>query len=105
MKIPSIKLMIPDRAIACIIFGCFSLFIFRVYASLIWLPVEAGHISDQAAHAMGPIAGSLETARRVLAIAALLWCIWSWCKEWWLPALIATLFTTLVLFEAFLVDT
>jgi hypothetical protein len=64
-----------------------------------------GHLTAQASEVIGWTCGILEIARRVLAVAALLWCIWSWRKEWWVPAGVATLFTALVLFEAFFIDT
>jgi len=85
METPNNKMKIPDRAIASVIFGCFSIFTLRVFAHLMWLPIQGGDISEQAANAMGPILENLQIAYRVLAIAALVWCIWSWCKEWWLP--------------------
>jgi hypothetical protein len=105
MNAPSIKKQIPDRAIACFVFGFLSLYTFRVYAQLMWGPMPAGHLSDQELEAIGATCGRLETARRVLAIVALVWCIWSWFKEWWVPALIVSLFTALVLFTAFCIDT
>ena len=102
MSTPKTKLMIPDRAIASVVFGFLSLFTFRIYAQLMW---HTSPSSDKAADAMGSILGTLETTRRVLAVVALLWCIWSWRKEWWLPAVLATLFTALALFIAFFIDT
>jgi hypothetical protein len=104
MNAPSIKRQIPDRAIACVVFGCLSIYTLRVYAQLMWGPEPAG-LSHEALEAIGATCGRLETARRVLAIVALIWCIWSWFKEWWVPALIASLFTALVLFTAFCIDT
>ena len=96
------KLTIPDRAIASIIFGFLSLFTLHIYAQLMW---RTSPSSDKAADTMGSILDTLETARRALSVIGLLWCIWSWCKEWWLPAAVATLFTALVLFMAFFIDT
>jgi hypothetical protein len=104
MSTPSPKLAIPDRAIASVIFGCFSIFTLRVFAHLMWLPVQGGGpLPEQAIQAMSPILERLQIAYRLLAIAALAWCIWSWRKEWWLPAVVATLFTALALFLAFFV--
>jgi hypothetical protein len=108
MNAPNIKRQIPDRAVVCIIFGWLSLYTFRVYAELMWGPAGpalGGHWSDQALDAIGSTCERLETGRKVLAIVALIWCVWSWCKEWWVPALVATLFTALVLFTAFCADT
>jgi len=105
MKAPNPKLQIPDRAIASIVFGCLSIYTLRVYADLMWGPTPDGHLSDQALGAIGTTCARLEAARRVLAILALVWCLWSWCKEWWVPATVATLFTLLALYMAFIVDT
>jgi hypothetical protein len=60
--------------------------------------------SNQAAVVAGSILGSLETTRRLLAVVALLWCVWSWRKEWWLPSVFATLCTGVVLYVAFVID-
>jgi hypothetical protein len=104
MSTPNTKLMIPDRAVASVVFGCFSIFTVRIFGHFMWLPVQGGgHISEQAIDAMSPILESLQIAYKLLAIAALFWCIWSWRTEWWLPAAVATLFTALALLDAFLV--
>jgi hypothetical protein len=104
MSAPSIKKTIPDRAIASVAFACFAILVRRVFSSLEWLPIEAGaghfDIPDKF---YIPIIVSLQTGFRGLAVAALVWCIWSWCKEWWLPASLATLLTALALFDVFLV--
>ena len=104
MDTSNIKMKIPDRAIASVAFACFSIFTLRVFGRLLWLPVQGGGpIPEQAIHAMSPILESLQIAYRLLAIVALAWCIWSWYKEWWLPAAVATLFTALALFAAFFI--
>jgi hypothetical protein len=104
MDTPNIKMKVPDRAIASVVFACFSIYTLRVFGRLMWLPVQGGGpIPDQATQAMIPILESLQIAYRLLAIVALAWCIWSWCKEWWLPAAVATLFTALALFTAFVI--
>lgn len=93
--------MIPDRAVASVVFGFLSLLTFRVYSRILW---ETTPKSEEAQAAFGAILGNLETTRRVLAVVALLWCIWSWRKEWWLPSVVATLFTALALFMSFFID-
>jgi hypothetical protein len=104
MNTPNIKMRIPDRAIASVLFSCFSIFTLHVFGKLVWLPVQGGGpIPEQAIKAMSPILASLQIANKVLAIVALVWCIWSWCKEWWLPAAVATLFTALALFVGFFI--
>ena len=101
METTKTKLMIPDRAIASVVFGFLSHFSFMVYCRLLWGTHDQ---TKDGMEAIGSIMGSLETTRRVLAVAALLWCLRSWQKEWWLPATLATILTGLILFEAFLID-
>ena len=104
MKTPNVKMNIPDRAFASVVFSCFSIFTLHVYGRLMWLPVQGGGpIPERATNAMSPILESLQIAYRVMAIVALAWCIWSWCKEWWLPAAVATIFTALALFVVFFI--
>jgi hypothetical protein len=101
MSAPSTKLMIPDRAIASVLFAILSQFTFRVYCQILWGTTSK---SDEAQNTIGSLLGSLETTRRVFAVIALLWCIWSWRKEWWLPSVIATLCTALALYISFFID-
>ena len=104
MSAPSIKKTIPDRAIASVAFACFAILVRRISAQLEWAPLLAGaSLPDKLCDSLGSIQGSLQTGFRGLATAALVWCIWSWCKEWWLPAVLATIFTALALFDVFLV--
>jgi hypothetical protein len=101
MSAPNTKLMIPDRAIASFTFSLLSLLTFRVYATIMWGTTAK---SDDAKAAIGSILDSLETTRRVLAVVAVLWCAWSWRKEWWLPSVIATCFAALALYISFFID-
>jgi hypothetical protein len=101
METTKTKLMIPDRAIASVVFAVLSLLAFWIYCQLLWGTHD--HSRDGMA-VMGSILVGLETTRRTLAMAALLWCVWSWRKEWWLPSIIATLFTGAALYSAFRID-
>jgi hypothetical protein len=101
MSAPNTKLMIPDRAIASVVFSFLSLFTFSVYCQILWGTHDK---TDDGMATVGSILGSLETTRRVLAVVALLWCVWSWRKEWWLPSVIATICTLLALWESFFID-
>jgi len=101
MSAPNTKLMIPDRAVASFIFSLLSLLTFRVYATIMWGTTAN---SKEAEDTIGNILGSLETTRRVLAVVALVWCAWSWRKEWWLPSVIATLCAALALYISFFFD-
>ncbi len=74
---------------------------FRVYAMMLW---NTGPNSKDASETVGSLLGDLETTRRVLAVMALLWCAWSWRKEWWLPSAVATLCAALALYVAFIID-
>ena len=101
MSAPNTKLMIPDRAIASVLFAFLSLFAFRVYCQILW---GTNDKTDAGIATISSLMVSLETARRVLAVVALLWCFWSWRKEWWLPSVIATLATGFALYVAFRID-
>jgi hypothetical protein len=98
MSTPNTKLMIPDRAIASVVFGFLSILTFQLYGAILW---NTSPESDRAADHIGSILGTLEITRRMLAVVALLWCVWSWRKEWWLPSLVATLSTAFALVVAF----
>jgi hypothetical protein len=103
MSVPTIKTRIPDRAIASVFFACFTIFVRRIAAQLEWLPMRLDGIPEQALSQFGPIMGSLQIAYETLAVATLVWCIWSWFTEHRVPAVIATIFTVLALFDAFFV--
>jgi hypothetical protein len=98
------KRPIPAKAIASILFACCSLFVFRVYGQVHWLPTrfsEDGHdIFQRMLSQVGPIRDQLDISYRILAAIALVWCIWSWRTEARLPAIVATAFATLAIFCA-----
>ena len=58
---------------------------------------EALHIEEQM---YGPIRDQLDIGYRVLAVAALVWCIWSWQTEHRFAAAACTVFAGLALFCA-----
>jgi hypothetical protein len=106
MTTPNTKMAVPDRAIASILFACSSLLVWRAWGHLHWdvlgrlgslvpVPVREQLLFPES---------DLAIANHGLAIAALIWCVWSWRKEWWLPSVVATLFTALALFVAFFID-
>jgi len=94
----------PGRAIASVVFACFSLWVFRVYGQVHWLPARFSKEGDEMFRRIlsqvGPIRDQLDLGYRVLAAAALVWCIWSWRTEQRLPAMIATVFAGLAAFCA-----
>ena len=98
------KRPIPARAIASALFACSSLFVFRLYGQVHWLPKRFSKDSDDVFHRVlsqvGPIRDQLDVAYRVLAVIALIWCIWSWRTERRVAALIATGFAGLAMFCA-----
>ena len=98
------KRPIPGRAIASVVFACFSLFLFRVYGQVHWLPTRFSEDGKDMFHRMltqvGPIREELGIGYRALAVAALVWCIWSWRTEPRIAALVATLFTAVAMFGA-----
>jgi len=105
---PANKKSIPGRAIASVLFACASLFIFRSYGQLHWLPKRVakasgdlnGDLFRQVLFQVGPIRDQLDVAYRVLAVVALIWCIWSWRTEQRTAAVIATVFAALAMFCA-----
>ena len=100
MSISAIKTRIPDRAIASVVFGCFYILVHRIFVQLEWMPMmSSGAFSDKLTPYYIPIMVSVQNASRALAVAALVWCIWSWLTERRLPAIVATLFTALVWFD------
>jgi hypothetical protein len=98
------KRPIPGRALASIVFACFSLWILRVYSQVHWLPTRFSKDGEEIFHRMlsqvGPIRLQLDIASTVLAVAALVWCVWSWRTEQRIAAVVATAFTALAMFCA-----
>jgi hypothetical protein len=92
---------IPGRAIASVVFACFSLFVFRVYGQAHWLPFRFLKDSDDTFHRVlsqvSPIRDQLDIGYRALAVAALIWCIWAWRTESRTAAIVATAFTALAM--------
>ena len=100
----ALKQGVPGRAAASIVSACMSLWMFRVYGQVHWLP---GRVSDDSTQDLqrvlaevGPIRDQLDIAYRVLAVAALIWCIRSWQAEPRLAAGVASVFTGMALFCA-----
>src|SRR5208282_4369548 len=95
------KRPVPGRAIASVVFACFSLFVFRVCGQAHWVPSRFSKDSDDIFHRVlsqvGPIRDQLDIGYRALAVAALIWCIWSWRTESRTAAIVATAFTALAM--------
>ena len=104
MSDSGLKRPIPGRAIASVVFACFSLFLFRVYRQVHWLPSRFSKDSDDIFHRVlsqvSPIRDQLDIGYRALAVAALVWCVWSWRTEQRMAALVATVFAALAMFCA-----
>ncbi len=98
------KRPIPGRAIATVVFACASLWMFGVYGQVHWLPTHFSKDGEEIFHRLlsqvGPIRDQLDIGCRVLAAAALVWCIWSWRTEQRGAAAIATVFVALAVFCA-----
>lgn len=98
------KRPIPGRAIASVLFACTSLWMLRVYGEVHWLPLRFSKDSDEIFHRIlslvGPIRDELDVGYRVLAVAALVWCVWAWRTEQRAAAVVATLFAALAVFCA-----
>jgi len=104
MSDAAISRPIPARAIASVLFACCSLFLFRIYGQVHWLPTHFSRESDDIFHRMlsqvSPIRDELDIGYRVLAVLALVWCIWSWRTEARKAAIVATVFAGLAMFCA-----
>ena len=104
MSDAAIKRPIPGRAIASVVFACSSLWMFRVYGQVHWLPTRFSNDGEEIFHRMlsqvGPIRDQLDIGYRVLAAASLVWCIWSWRTERRIAAIAATVFAALATFCA-----
>jgi hypothetical protein len=104
MSEAAMKRSIPGRAIASVVFACFSLWMFRVYGEVHWLPMRFSRDGDEMFHRIlsqvGPIRDQLDIGYRVLALAALVWCVWSWRTEHRMAAVVATVFAALAVFCA-----
>src|SRR5207253_9997687 len=87
VTIPGEKRLWPPRAIASVVFACLSLFLFRTYGQVHWISSHYSTHSDskelfhRVLADVGPIRDQVDIAYRLLAAAAVFWCIWSWCSE------------------------
>jgi hypothetical protein len=95
------KRPVPGRAIATIVLACSSLWMFRIYGQVHWLPNRFSKDSEEMLRRMlshvGPIRDQIEIGYRVLAVAALVWCIGSWRTEQRVAAVAATVFAALAM--------
>ena len=97
----------PGRAIVSVVFSCFSLYMLRVYGQVHWLPSRFMKDGQEVFHRMlsqvGPIRDQLDIGCKALAIAAVIWCIWSWRTEHRMAAIIATAFAAFAVICAVLI--
>jgi hypothetical protein len=104
MSDATIRQPMPARAIASVLFACCSLFVFQVYGQVHWLPTRFSKDGEEIFHRMltqvGPIRDQLDIGYRVLAVIALVWCIWSWRTEARMAAIFATVFAAFAMFCA-----
>lgn len=96
--IPGERKAWPPRAMASVVFACFSLFLFRTYNHAHWIPSryvspESKELFRRVLADVGPVRDQLQVAYFLLAGAALFWCIWSWCTEPRVASVVATVFT------------
>ena len=100
----AIKRPLPARAIASVVFSCCTLWVFRLYGRVHWLPSRFSKDGEEIFHRMlvqvGPIRDELGVGYRVLALAAVVWCVWAWRTEQRVAAAVATLFAALAAFCA-----
>jgi hypothetical protein len=77
---------------------------FRIYGQVHWLPTRFSNDGEEIFHrmlsAVGPMRDQLDAGYRVLAAAAVVWCIWSWRTEQRAAAVVATVFAALAAFCA-----
>jgi hypothetical protein len=98
------KTPLPARAIASVVLACLSLFLFRVYGQVHWLPSHLTKEEDGAFHHVllltSPIMSELGVLYWVVALLALIWCVWSWRVESRAAAVTATVFSVIAMFAA-----
>jgi hypothetical protein len=101
------KAPLPARAITSVMLACLSLFLFRVYGQVHWLPSHLTKEEDGAFHHVllltSPIMSELGILYRVVALLALIWCIWSWRVEPRAASVTATVFSVIAMFAAVLI--
>lgn len=93
----SAKTSFPARAVASIVFACFSLLLWRSYFHLHYTVLGRlrEHIIDPTREQLAYTQADLAIAYRGLAIAALVWCVLSWRSEARAAAVVSSLFTGL----------
>jgi hypothetical protein len=76
------------------VFACASRYLFSKYPTLHWevLSKQWSSIPDEARTKLAAVLWSLDVVYRGLAVAAVVWCIWSWLKEPFVAAMIASVF-------------
>jgi hypothetical protein len=98
------KRPIPVRAIASVLLACVSLWVFRIFGQVHWLPSRFSRDGEEmfrrVLSQVGPIRDQLDLGYRVLAGVALVLCIWSWRTEQRVAAMVATVFAALAAFCA-----
>jgi hypothetical protein len=99
MNTPATKSLFPARAVASIVFACFSLLLWRSYFHLRFTVLGrlGSVVIDPIREQLSYTQTDLGIAYRGLAVAALVWCILSWRTEARVPAMISTLFTGLAI--------
>jgi hypothetical protein len=102
MERPTSRTLIPSRAIAGVVFASASVFLWIVYGHLHWR-VLRDHYRDIPASVRAElfrVLWRIEVIYRLLALAAIISCVWSWKTERTAFAVIASIFAVLALFAA-----
>jgi hypothetical protein len=91
-----------SKAAASIVFACASIFLVRAHGFVHWriLSRHYGEIPESVRPELFATMSRLVMVAQCLAVAALVWCIWSWRTESRFAAALSTTFTIVAVFLA-----
>ena len=103
METPAIKREGWARAAACVVFACIAFLLVRAHGFLHWqvLSRHYSEIPEFVRPELYATMSRLVVASNCLALAGVIWCVWSWRSESRLAAVVATVFAGLALLLGF----
>jgi hypothetical protein len=102
MDTPASRSPLPARAIASALFACASISLWIIYGHLHWRVLRNHYrdIPDSVRPELFGLLSQLDIIYRMLALTAVIWCVWSWRTERRVFAVIASLFAAVALLAA-----
>lgn len=103
METPVIKREGWARAAGCVVFAGIAFLLVRAHGFLHWQVLSRHYreIPESVRPELFATLSRLVVASHCLALAAVIWCVWSWRRESRLAAVVATVFAGLALLLAF----